>query len=43
MANQKAKIKELKDEKSKKPLPQMLTIIDDFADRLTSCMLQGTS
>ncbi len=33
MANQKAKIKELKDAKSKKPLPQILTIIVDFADR----------
>ena len=30
---QRAKIKELKDAKSKKPLPQVLTIIDDFADR----------
>ena len=33
MATQKAKIKELKLAKSKKPLPQCLTIIDDFADR----------
>ncbi len=33
MANQKEKIKELKAAKSKKPLPQCLTIIDDFADR----------
>ena len=33
MAAQKAKIKELKLAKSKKPLPQCLTIIDDFADR----------
>jgi len=30
---QRAKIKELKDAKSKKALPQVLTIIDDFADR----------
>ena len=30
---QKAKIKELQDGKSKKALPQVLTIIDDFADR----------
>jgi hypothetical protein len=33
MDSQKAKIKELKAAKSKKPLPQVLTIIDDFADR----------
>ncbi len=33
MAAQKATIKELKLAKSKKPLPQCLTIIDDFADR----------
>ncbi len=33
MDGQKAKIKELKAAKSKKPLPQVLTIIDDFADR----------
>ncbi len=30
---QRDKIKKLKDAKSKKPLPQVLTIIDDFADR----------
>ena len=33
LEKQKAKIKELKDAKSRKPLPQVLTIIDDFADR----------
>jgi len=33
MDKQRVKIKELKDAKSKKPLPQILTIIDDFADR----------
>jgi hypothetical protein len=33
MDGQKAKIKELKLAKSKKPLPQCLTCIDDFADR----------
>ncbi len=33
MAAQKATIKELKLAKSKKPLPQCLTILDDFADR----------
>ena len=33
MDGQKAKIKELKAAKSKKPLPQCLTCIDDFADR----------
>jgi hypothetical protein len=33
MAKQKQKVKELKDANSKKPLPQCLTIIDDFADR----------
>ncbi len=33
MEAQKAKIKELKLANSKKPLPQCLTIIDDFADR----------
>ncbi len=33
MANQKAKIKELKEAKSKKPLPQILTVLDDHADR----------
>ena len=31
--DQRSKIKNLKDAKSKKPLPQILTIIDDFADR----------
>ena len=30
---QRDKIRQLKDAKSKKPLPQILTIIDDFADR----------
>lgn len=30
---QRDKIKKLKDAKTKKPLPQVLTIIDDFADR----------
>ncbi len=30
---QKDKIKDLKNAKTKKPLPQILTIIDDFADR----------
>ena len=33
MDGQKAKIKELKAAKSKKPLPHILTIIDDYADR----------
>ncbi len=33
LEDQRAKIKNLKDAKSKKPLPQILTIIDDFADR----------
>ena len=33
MDRQRGKIKELKDAKSKKPLPQVLTVIDDFADR----------
>ena len=33
MDRQRVKIKELKDAKSKRPLPQVLTIIDDFADR----------
>ncbi len=33
LAKQKEKIKELKDANSKKPLPQALLIIDDFADR----------
>ena len=33
MDAQKAKIKELKGAKTKQPLPQVLTIIDDFADR----------
>ena len=33
MDAQRAKIKELKAGKTKKPLPQVLTIIDDFADR----------
>ena len=33
MDRQRVKIKELKDAKSRKPLPQVLTIIDDFADR----------
>ena len=32
MDTQRLKIKELKDAKSKKPLPQVLIIIDDFAD-----------
>jgi hypothetical protein len=51
MDGQKAKIKELKAAKSKKPLPQVLTIIDDFADRpdimhsasniLTTLMIRG--
>ena len=51
MAAQKATIKELKLAKSKKPLPQCLTIIDDFADRpdimhsagniLTSLFIRG--
>ncbi len=31
--DQRAKIKNLKDARSKKPLPQVLTVIDDFADR----------
>ena len=31
--DERSKIKNLKDAKSKKPLPQILTIIDDFADR----------
>ena len=30
---QRVKIKELKDAKSKKALPQILTVVDDFADR----------
>ena len=33
LEDQRTKIKNLKDAKSKKPLPQILTIIDDFADR----------
>ena len=33
MDTQREKIKRLKDAKTKKPLPQILTIIDDFADR----------
>jgi len=33
MDEQRNKIKQLKDAKTKKPLPQVLTIIDDFADR----------
>lgn len=33
MERQREKIKKLKDAKTKKPLPQVLTIIDDFADR----------
>jgi hypothetical protein len=33
MDRQRETIKQLKDAKSKKPLPQVLTIIDDFADR----------
>ena len=33
MDRQRGKIKELKDAKSKKPLPQILTVIDDFSDR----------
>ena len=33
LAKQKQKVKELKDANSKKPLPQCLTIIDDFSDR----------
>ena len=33
MDKQRSVIKELKDAKSRKPLPQVLTIIDDFADR----------
>ncbi len=33
MDEQREKIRRLKDAKSKKPLPQVLTIIDDFADR----------
>ncbi len=33
MTKQKQKVKELKDANSKKPLPQCLTIIDDFSDR----------
>ncbi len=33
MEKQKAKIKESKAAKSKKPLPQCLTVIDDFSDR----------
>jgi hypothetical protein len=33
MARQKEKVKDLKDAKSKKPLPQCLTVIDDFSDR----------
>ena len=32
LEDQRTKIKDLKDAKSKKPLPQILTIIDDFAD-----------
>jgi hypothetical protein len=31
---QREKIKKLKDAKSRRPLPQVLTIIDDFADRM---------
>jgi hypothetical protein len=34
MDEQREKIKGLKDAKSKKPLPQILTIIDDYADRV---------
>ena len=51
MDRQRVKVKELKDAKSKKPLPQVLTIIDDFADRydimhsagniLTTLMIRG--
>ena len=33
MDEQRNKIKQLKDAKTRKPLPQVLTIIDDFADR----------
>ena len=33
MDEQREKIRKLKDTQSKKPLPQVLTIIDDFADR----------
>ena len=33
MDKQREKIRQLKDAKSKKPLPQVLTVIDDFADR----------
>ena len=33
MDAQKSRVREAKDAKSKKPLPQVLTIIDDFADR----------
>ncbi len=33
MTKQKQKVKEMKDANSKKPLPQCLTIIDDFSDR----------
>ena len=33
MDQQREKIRQLKEAKSKKPLPQVLTIIDDFADR----------
>ncbi len=33
MAKQKEKIRELKAAKSKKPLPQILTVLDDYSDR----------